>query len=250
MKRDIRFLNANAIKFLAALFMVIDHIGFLFFPTSLIWRYIGRISMPLFAFAIAEGCRYTKNKIRHISLIAALALVCQVVYYFFDNGSLYMCILVTFTLSITCIYALQYCKATVFDKDAKNIEKLLAVAVFCLAVAVVWVLNELLTIDYGFWGCMTPVFASLFDFRRIPAPTILQNLDKIPIRAVSMAIPLIGLCYTGALGWYSLYALLAIPLLFFYNGEKGKWKTKYFFYLFYPLHLVALEGVYMLIYQL
>ena len=246
MSKGLRFLNTNGIKFLAAFLMVVDHIGLLFFPKLLILRYIGRVSMPLFAFAIAEGCRYTKNKGKHIALIFALALICQIVYYFFDNGSLYMCILVTFTLSIGCIYALQYCKATVLNKDSKILEKILSTSVFFGAVLLVWLLNQVLTIDYGFWGCMTPVFASLFDFRRIPAPAWLQKLDRIPIRAACMAIPLYMICFKSLFGWYSLIALLAIPVLFIYNGEKGKWKTKYFFYLFYPLHLAFLEGIYML----
>ena len=43
--------------------------------------------------------------------------------------------------------------------------------------------------------------------------------------------------------WYGLLqmgTILSIPLLKRYNGERGKWKgMKYFFYLIYPLHLVA-----------
>ena len=34
--------------------------------------------------------------------------------------------------------------------------------------------------------------------------------------------------------WFSL---LAIPLLMLYNGQRGKWKLKYLFYIFYPAHL-------------
>ena len=63
--KNVRVLNANAIKFLAAAIMVIDHVGLLFFPQTAIFRYIGRVSMPLFAFAVSEGCRYTKNKTKH-----------------------------------------------------------------------------------------------------------------------------------------------------------------------------------------
>ena len=52
--------------------------------------------------------------------------------------------------------------------------------------------------------------------------------------------------------WFRLrkqiYALLALPLLCLYSGERGKVKMKYFFYVFYPLHLVLLEGIYVLVY--
>ena len=54
MLQKVRFLNSNAIKFIAAFTMLVDHVGYMFFD-ELVWRIIGRIAMPLFAFAIAEG---------------------------------------------------------------------------------------------------------------------------------------------------------------------------------------------------
>ena len=52
---------------------------------------------------------------------------------------------------------------------------------------------------------------------------------------------LIFLCWDiGGLQWYSLLAVL--PLLC-YTGTVGKRKMKYFFYIFYPLHLAALQGL-------
>ena len=43
------------------------------------------------------------------------------------------------------------------------------------------------------------------------------------------------------------FALLALPLLLLYSGKRGKVKMKYFFYVFYPLHLAALEGIAMIL---
>ncbi len=222
--------------------MVIDHIGFLFFPEEQIWRVIGRSSMPLFAFAIAEGCKYTRDKAKHFLLPFLLAVICQIVYYFFDNGSLYMCILVTFSLSILTIYALQNFKTALFISDDLS-DKVLSGVLFVLTVFCVYALNQVLSIDYGFWGCMTPVFASLFDFHRLPAPTFLKKADNVPVRALSMVIPLCLLPSSSGFGPIAYFALIAIPVLFLYNEKKGKLKTKYFFYLFYPLHLVLLQAI-------
>lgn len=50
------------LKFLALLLMVIDHIG-LFFPFTPIWfRWLGRLSAPLFIFCMVYGFSYTKNR--------------------------------------------------------------------------------------------------------------------------------------------------------------------------------------------
>ena len=56
-------LSGNALKIIAAISMVIDHVGLMFFPTLKILRIIGRLAYPIFAFMIAEGCYYTKNKV-------------------------------------------------------------------------------------------------------------------------------------------------------------------------------------------
>ena len=248
--RKLRVLNANGLKFLAAALMVVDHIGMIFFPAQQLWRRIGRLSMPLFAFALSEGCRYTRNKAKHLALVLALAVVCQLVYYFFDNGSLYMCILVTFSLSTVCIYAMQYMKKCFFDGSTK-VQQTLAVLLFLGAIIFtalvcnLHTVHENFAIDYGFWGCMTPVFASIFDFHRIPAPEEWKKLDCLPLRVLCLGLGLLGIALDHLPATLPFYALGALAILLLYNGEKGKWKTKYFFYLFYPLHLVLLEGIYL-----
>ena len=43
------------------------------------------------------------------------------------------------------------------------------------------------------------------------------------------------------------YSLLALPLLLLYSGRRGKMRLKYFFYVFYPVHMIALYGVKLLL---
>ena len=243
--KNVRVINMNALKFLAAAFMLVDHIGHIFFPQFVFLRIVGRLSMPLFAFALSEGCRYTKNKSKHFFLLFALAVLCQTVYYFFDNGNLYMSILVTFSLSVLTIYALQFFKKTLFDKKADGLDKFLAFILLDAILLCDFALCKTLTIDYGFWGVMLPVFASLFDFRGIPAPDLFKKLDCLPMRVFALSIGLIFLCFS--FGGIAFYAFFSIPILLLYNGEKGQWNTKYFFYLFYPLHLALLQGLSMLL---
>ena len=92
-------LSGNALKIIALIAMTVDHIGVILLGGNVVWRIIGRISFPIFAFMIAEGCRYTKNKRQYLGTIFLLGAVCQAVYYFGEK-SLYQGILITFSLSI------------------------------------------------------------------------------------------------------------------------------------------------------
>lgn len=220
------FLSGNALKLLAALFMTIDHVGVLLLPHVIVLRILGRLALPIFAFMIAEGCRYTRNRLRYFGSVFALGVLCQIVYYLADR-SLYFSILITFSLSIATIYALQ---------DWKDQKTPRSALVFFGAVAGVYALNRVFAIDYGFWGCMLPVFAAAFQKTAWDRPWV--NLGMLGLGLLVLA---------ADLGQIQYYALPALPLLACYNGRRGRWKLKYFFYLFYPIHLVILQGIALLL---
>ena len=220
------FLSGNALKLLAALFMTIDHVGVLLLPHVIVLRILGRLALPIFAFMIAEGCRYTRNRLRYFGSVFALGVLCQIVYYIADR-SLYFSILITFSLSIATIYALQDWKEQKTPRSA---------LVFFGAVAGVYALNRVFAIDYGFWGCMLPVFAAAFQKTAWDRPWV--NLGMLGLGLLVLA---------ADLGQIQYYALPALPLLACYNGRRGRWKLKYFFYLFYPIHLVILQCISLLL---
>lgn len=51
------------IELVAVVSMIIDHVGFVFFPEMIIFQIIGRLSFPLYAYLIALGYSRTKNSI-------------------------------------------------------------------------------------------------------------------------------------------------------------------------------------------
>ena len=55
-------LSGTVIKLIALISMTIDHVGVILYPNVMLFRILGRIAMPIFAYMIAEGCVYTKNK--------------------------------------------------------------------------------------------------------------------------------------------------------------------------------------------
>lgn len=218
-------LNGNHLKLIAAVTMLMDHAGILLFPRVLLFRIIGRLAYPIFAFMIAEGCRYTNNRLRYFLLIFGLGAGCQLVYYF-ASGDTYLNILLTFSCSVLLIYALQEMHRAKNWKMEFLWSVLFAIGVF-LALAV----DRFLTIDYGFWGIMVPVFVSFAHVRKFP-------------RWASVMMLGIGLVLLGSdLGDIQYYGLLAVPLLLLYNGKRGKCNMKYFFYIFYPVHLAVLQGI-------
>ena len=255
MLQRLKCINANALKFIAAFSMFIDHMGYMLFPNSLTFRMIGRLAMPIFAFFIAEGCHYTKNKYKHFALLFALALACQAVYFVFDPTATLFSILFTFSFSTLMIYALQYLKSCIFAH--KKVQTAIAAFVFAGAVGFTYAFCHFFHVDYGFWGSMLPVFAALPDFRKWGnKPDLLKKAETLPVRVaffgvgiLTMVFSLLPIALPSVKPALWLH-LLVLPLLLLYSGKKGKLRTKYFFYIFYPAHLALLEGIFMLVYYL
>jgi len=223
MLKKLQCLSGNALKLLAMVFMTVDHIGYILFPRVLWLRIVGRLAMPIFAYMIAEGCRHTKNRRKYLLTMVFFAAVCQVVYLVVMR-SLYQCIFVTFSLSICLIYLMDRARE---KRTAASVLLLLA-GVLLTAALCFGVPRRIrgFDIDYGFFGVLLPV---LIYCGRDPS-------SRLILAACGMAL----LCdHLGGIQWYCMASL---PLLALYSGERGKRKMKYLFYVYYPLHLVLLEG--------
>ena len=211
-------LNNNQLKIIAIIAMTIDHIGMALFPSIRILRIIGRIAFPIFAYMIAEGFVHTKNRVRYLLSLLFVGVVCQAVY-FVVTKSLYANIILAFAVSV----AVMLC----IENYRKKSNILSATALIACAIAVVLALTVLPTyvkgfrFDYGAAGILLPVMIYLMPTKR----------EKI----LCLAIMLIVISsYSARTQWY---CLISVPLLALYNGERGKLKLKYLFYIFYPVHL-------------
>ncbi len=217
-------LTGNQLKIFALICMTLDHAGMLIFDQYLIFRYIGRLAMPIFAFMIAEGCRHTKSRFRYLITIAVVAALCQGVYWIVDR-SLMQCILVTFTLSILLIYALDNAarKRTFFSGC------ILAAAFVAVCYITVFLPGKApgFHVDYGFFGVMLP--AAIYIGR-----TKEEKLFAAGVCMVGIALNL------GYVQWFSF---LSLPILYLYGGKRGKARLKYLFYIYYPLHLAILYAI-------
>lgn len=237
-------MTGNQLKILALITMTIDHVGVVLLPQYVILRIIGRLTYPIFAYMVAEGCFYTHSKKRYLGGIFALGLVCQL-GFFIAMGSLEQSILTSFVLAIVTIYALQLA-----DSRRDFIGVLALIGALALDGFVALALPVILagtdfSIDYGFWGILLPAFCY--------APRIFfkKALDKQRLRLM-LACATLGIVlvciqmndWLGGIQWFSLFAIVPLAC---YNGKRGTWPLKYLFYIYYPAHLVAIWGIALLL---
>ena len=218
-------LNRNQLKIIALISMIIDHIGLYFFPNILIFRILGRLAFPIFAFFISEGYFHTHSKLRYFLILFVFAIISQIPFGLVNNNFTFFNILFAFLLSIVLIYLIEQIK----DKERKNPLFISILELIVLSVALI-ILNRF--IDYGVFGVLTPV---VFYFFR----------DKNLIKYVLFSVLMVGFAVWRVINYsfafsnfIQLFSLLAIILLLLYNNEKGKRNLKYLLYFFYPVHLI------------
>lgn len=232
----------NSIKIIACLSMLIDHIGLMLFPGVAIFRIVGRLAMPLFAFCIAQGAKYTKNKLKYFLLVFLLGAICQAVYFIVEPKNIYFGILITFSFSILLIYALKYVKKCFFEKGVKFIYKILSIIIFVSLIIGVYLFCRNFRVDYGFLGCLIPLISSLTDFKNVNASEKIKKIDNLSTQFLCFLLAMI-IYYIKSSSMFAQYSLISIIFVLLYNGKRGKLSLKYLFYVFYPLHLVVLEGI-------
>lgn len=219
--------NGNQLKIIALVSMTLDHMGLMLFPDVIFLRVLGRLALPIYAYMIAEGCRYTRDRKKYFLRIVSLAAVCQIVYYV-AMRSLYMSILVTFSLSILLIYAIENFQEK-RDRASQILAFLALLGIFFLCVALpdLWKGTDF-GIDYGIAGVLLPV---------------LVYFGREKTKYLTAGLILLGFGY-GGIQWF---ALAAVPLLGMYNGQRGEARIGKWFYLYYPLHLAVLQGISMIV---
>ncbi len=202
-------INSFQLKCVAIVTMLIDHVGAIFFPEYLIFRYIGRIAFPIFCFLLVEGFFHTRDIRKYMFRLGIFALISEIPYDLafrgvaleFEKQNVFF----TLFIGVALMYALEQCP----EWPVKIVEVLLAM----------W-FTVLLCTDYSFKGIL--LISIYYFFRK-------YKWLKLGLGAV----------WSLLWGEIQRYSILASFLLAAYNGEKG-YSFKYFFYVFYPLHLFVL----------
>lgn len=215
-------MSSFVLKVLGILTMTIDHVGVLFYPKILIFRIIGRLAFPIFAFLISEGYRKTSDITDYIGRMLLFAFFSQLAFDIaFSTSSLN--ILFTFTLALYAIY--------VYEKK----ERLSLVFIIALAA-------ELLHTDYGAYGVLLVfIFHKFHDnFKEMVKYTTLITLAYVLNNIMAVYPNIYSYNFDFFLRYgFQLFALPSLVFIYFYNQKRGP-STKYLFYVFYPGHMLFL----------
>lgn len=207
------------IKLIAIITMVIDHIGLFFFPGNIYFPLIGRLSFPLFAWLIANGAYHTHNSSLYLKRLLLCAVISQVPFFLASRliDPTFWLLNAVFTLSMG-LTAILLMRAT------SDMRIRLVVALIAATAA------QIASMDYGAMGVFL-VLSCYFFFKR-PKLLLLSQAciflgDFIARLVVNKFVSL------------EIFGFVAIFFMVAYNNKLGP-RTKYLFYVFYPLHYVLL----------
>ncbi|WP_298482323.1 TraX family protein [uncultured Ruminococcus sp.] len=231
------FLNRNQLKYLVIAAMLIDHIAWAFVPLDSllgqVMHFIGRLTGPTMAYFVAEGYHYTRNVKKYALRLGVFALLSWIPFVYFEYGTLpiviqdgsvqvrpYFGVLYTLLLGLLAIW--------LWDKGkCPKLVKILGIIGLCaLSIVGDWPVSDVLY-------CLF-----LYIYRKNPR-------EKWTAFCIITAVRCMDILFANP-WWAALFRLgiFMVPLLiqFCYNGESGSKKPvhKWFFYVFYPAHLLVL----------
>lgn len=229
-------LNRNQLKYLVIVAMLIDHIAWAFVPMNSIlgqvMHFIGRLTGPTMAYMLAEGYCYTRNVKKYALRLGIFALLSWIPFVYFEFGTLPVVIndgsVQQFYPTFGVLYTLMLSLLGIWLWDKGRCSKFVKI----LGIIVLCILSL-----FGDWPIFDVLYCLfLFIYRQNP-------------RAKWTAFAIITLShfilFLNSSSWciYNL-GIFMVPLIiqFGYNGKSGSKKSihKWFFYVFYPVHLLVL----------
>ena len=264
--------SGSVLKICAVVTMLIDHIGAgILYPFLLqnnaffnltreqsilvyrVFRGIGRTAFPIYCFLLVEGFFFTKSVLRYLLRMLVFTLLSEIPFDLAlipgnaashtlhvadalrSNSGVYLMdqnVFWTLSVGLAVIWlidaSLRYAVRRTADQAHLRLPLHLAAAlVSFLAVLSGYYGADLLSTDYGSTGVvLIVVFYLLYR-----------------IRPLALAA---GYGYFTIMMPNEAFALPGVLMMLFYNGKRGFIRSaawKYFFYVFYPAHLMCLYVV-------
>lgn len=220
-------MSSFALKMIACIFMFIDHTGQIFYNGNSILNIIGRLAFPIFAFQITEGYIHTKDIKKYLLRLFILTIISQIPFMIMLEP-------VGFTINTIATLLFGLISITIYNKN-----KILGI----ISLIILGIIAEFAHFDGG----ICCIFI-IFNFYVFKDKKIIMTVFYILLVTCLFGSNLIE--YTkndnellySVIKYYLPYyvaTLSAILLIYTYNNKKGK-KMKWFFYIFYPFHIILL----------
>lgn len=230
-----KVLNRDAIKYIAMLTMLLNHIAHIFLtPGTVLYEVfedVGYFTAPAMCFFLVEGYGYTRSKLKYGWRLLLFAVISQIPFELaFHYGTLNM--IYTLLCCFLILVALEKIKGSGMR-------------------VIVCVLLTFATI-VGDWPLLAPIYTILFYRSRGNGKK--TALSFLAAYAIFVLLNVQNYMY-GVLGNWTPYAVghallsgvailvAAVVILVLYNGkraQRGQNFSKWFFYIFYPAHLMVL----------
>lgn len=233
-----KFLNRDVIKYIAMFTMLLNHSANTFLQRGsaphLVLASIGYFTAVTMCYFLVEGYDYTHSRKNYALRLFIFGVISQIPYSipFAQEGYIqFYGFNMMFTL-LLCFFIIQTLRGT-----ANPVVKAIIVVV-------------LTAVSFFFdWGIIAPIFTMLFvwakqsDSKKRIAFIIAAIVYGIYnfIFAISRIPVAVNLASTA--GAMAAVGVAGVCLIYFYNGkrmEKGRNFSKWFFYLFYPVHLLII----------
>ncbi|GGF91904.1 TraX family protein [Paenibacillus aceti] len=199
-------------QWIAVITMLLDHIGVAFFSGEVMWRIIGRIAFPIYAYALVQGYRHTSSYSRYVFRLTLIAVVSQLPYQA-ALGRSGLNVVVTLLAAVLAMRLL--------DGMRPGILSALLIGGFSLLV-------DFFPLDYGAYGLLLVLIFRYAQHYQLLFMHLLLNL-----------------IYLLAYGWVVQMASM-IPTLFIVFGP-ALWRRlelirmpRWLWRSYYPLHLLVL----------
>lgn len=255
-------LNRATIKYILIVLMVLDHIALSIgenSPIYLPFRIVARLVGPTMAYFVAEGYCHTHNVKKYVLRLLVFAIISHIPYALFSGYGAFLFKLVpgnqalplslylpninkTFVVCETSVFftlLLGLCAIIIWDKVKlpKLIKALIIIAILWLAM-------------FGDWWYINVLFCLVFYVfrdKKVLKWIAYMLVNMLYIFNIAIAANPFNISIDPKFRTYRIGVVLVIPFIeLLYNGNPGKknFVNKWFFYIFYPLHFIALYFIF------
>ena len=205
--------KSELLKLIAIITMAIDHIGYAGFPDQPAFRIIGRLSLPIFCYLMVQGYLHTSNVKKYAFRLFVFAVISQIPYiYYFQINQLN--IFMTLVLGLVVLYA--------YDN------KLWILLFSAIMTSVV------VPMDYGIYAIFVMLLFYAFQ----------KGLMKPLAFYLWFGLGALGACFL-LLFPEQIFAVFSPLIIYATPNMNYKIKLpKYFYYAFYPVHLIILSFIF------